>query len=502
MVKQSEKIKNPNKSNVLFGILSICLIVFIIAISLLIASFNKLMLEHDEKMTGELCTIMAEKINLAIESMNDTTEAVAIVLSAESFDTVEQAYDTLNFESFEYMNNDQFLSMGLLDANKKVYATEPEIREFEKWNLTEIVDMAEPVSMSVPYRSKLSGQPVITQFAKFYYGDNEQGWLYVTYKFNNLQKIANTQSVGNHIEVDLVDSKSFNVIICVSNDEKAVGSWSNAYLIKQNLDASMEENYNSWLKAMRNGVENISSAYTENGIRYIQYSTKIASMPGWYLEVRVSSEALSATLGDLRNLVINFIVVLLVVVLVLMFVMYKINKRENALLEEISENDSLTGLHNRRAFELYAKERIDKGKYFVLILLDIDHFKDVNDNLGHDMGDELLEKFSSIMSNTLGKDAILFRLGGDEFVALTELNIQEEIDEKLKQSLEEIHRIKLSTDAELKRTLSFSAGASRFPFDAAELDTLLKCADRALYHVKQNGRDGYYWYEDLENKNL
>ena len=495
MKRKLEYGASVKRKNSLFLILSICLIVFIVAITVLIKSFNNLMSTHDQSLSNEICIIMTEKMDIAIDSMNKTSEGIAQVLSSQNYKTVKQAYDSIDKKTLE---DELFLSMGLIDENKNIYASESEIREFEKWNLVETAELANPVSMSVPYRSMLCGQPVVTLFSKFQYGNGKNGWVFVTYRFKDLQDIANTGSMDNEIEVELVNSKSFNIIVCVSPVENTVGSWKNAYLMMQSLDNPKSPKFANWMEALRNGEDNVSLTYYNGGIHYTQSSTKIDTMPDWYLVVRIPSSKLSATMEHFRNHVINFVLVLFVLMVILFLSMYKLNQREKQLLEEISEHDSLTGLFNRRAFQLLARNWIEQGKELAVIFFDVDHFKKVNDNLGHDAGDELLVQFSDILSKCLGKDSVLFRLGGDEFIALVDVNDEEKIDDKLLRALKEVHKISLGTAVDIDEEMSFSAGIAKYPSDAKELDELIKCADEALYQIKKNGRDGYCWYENIE----
>ena len=492
-----DRVGPKRRGKSLFIILGLCLIVFIVAISLFIASFNKLMSTHDQNLSDEICTIMTEKMNIAIDSMNTTTQGVATVLSIQDYRNAEEAYNSLNIDSIE---KDQFLSIGIIDADKNIYATDAEKREFDKWNLMATAELAAPVSMSVPYRSMLCGQPVVTMFSKFTYGNNEKGWVFITHRFRDLEEIAYTDSMDKDIDVELLNSQSLNSIICVSSDENAVGRWNNAYLVNESLDDPAGKQFNKWLESIKNGESNNSISYYYNGVHYTQSSTKIATMPGWYLIVRIPSSKLSDAMGHFRNYVLNFVIILLIIVIILVISMYQLNRRENQLLEEISEHDTLTGLFNRRAFQLFAKDRITKGRNTALVFIDVDHFKIVNDTLGHDAGDDLLIKFTDILNDCLGNDSVIFRFGGDEFIALIDMESEEVVNTKMLKALKEVHGIKLNSTVEFDEEMSFSAGIARFPLDAENLEELIKCADEALYQIKENGRDGFCWYKNIQNK--
>ena len=317
-----DRVGPKRRGKSLFIILGLCLIVFIVAISLFIASFNKLMSTHDQNLSDEICTIMTEKMNIAIDSMNTTTQGVATVLSIQDYRNAEEAYNSLNIDSIE---KDQFLSIGIIDADKNIYATDAEKREFDKWNLMATAELAAPVSMSVPYRSMLCGQPVVTMFSKFTYGNNEKGWVFITHRFRDLEEIAYTDSMDKDIDVELLNSQSLNSIICVSSDENAVGKWNNAYLVKDTLDDPTGTSFNKWLESIKKGEGDNSISYYHNGVHYTQSSTKIETMPGWYLIVRIPSSKLSDAMGHFRNYVINFVIILLIIVIILVISMYQLN---------------------------------------------------------------------------------------------------------------------------------------------------------------------------------
>jgi diguanylate cyclase (GGDEF)-like protein len=155
-------------------------------------------------------------------------------------------------------------------------------------------------------------------------------------------------------------------------------------------------------------------------------------------------------------------------------------------LVRMATTDPLTGLFNRRAFFERASgacRRAARDKAVSAILMDIDHFKRVNDTYGHDTGDEAIR----VCAHTLPKNAIVGRLGGDEFAIVLErcsLSKAIEAAKELKLRLAE-RRIETSTEP---IALTCSVGVSEAePGDT--IDQLLRCADIALYDAKVGGRD-------------
>ncbi len=169
-------------------------------------------------------------------------------------------------------------------------------------------------------------------------------------------------------------------------------------------------------------------------------------------------------------------------------------KRAEQELKYIAYHDVLTGLANRKqlqaSFELalaYAKRH---NTMIAIMFLDLDYFKAVNDTLGHDIGDLLLIQIGLRLKALLRSTDISARIGGDEFiVALTELShIEQAIDvaKKILSALEKPIIIKKH-----KIEITGSIGISLYPKDGNALETLIKQADKALYIVKSEGRNGF-----------
>lgn len=492
MNKRKDFFNNVTGSRSFYVTLIICLLVFFGAIAMLITAFNRLISRHDQQLSGEICTLISEKMNNSIQSMTSTTKNIAEVLSAQDFSSPDEIYEKL-----KSMRNTEYISIGFIDTDDRLYATDEEAAEFVKWHLYDTADKADPVSISAPYRSSVFGQPIITMYSNFKYDGTKQGSMFTTYMLSDLQKIAATESLVNDIEIYLMNAQSANIIQCVGTDEHATGSWANAYLSMQNINKEDRDTYNEWLQQVHNGENNIGISYSIGETFYSQYCSEIQSMPGWYVVVRIPSNALSATMSTFRNYVLIFLAILLIVVVVLIINMYRLSKQENRMLEQLSIHDPLTQALNRRAFDFASEQRINNSnKDAALLFFDIDYFKQVNDHFGHDAGDQLLVAFCNVLRKNFEEHGIVSRFGGDEFVVLVDMESRESIDKILEQVAEDAHNITLTDKSnEGSFMISFSSGASRFPHDANNMPDLKKCADMALYFVKERGRNGYLWYD-------
>ena len=170
-------------------------------------------------------------------------------------------------------------------------------------------------------------------------------------------------------------------------------------------------------------------------------------------------------------------------------------------LEYQAVTDPLTGLFNRRGFYQAAENQLLRNERTsttsVLLYLDLDGFKRVNDCLGHDAGDRVLRWVSEQLKGSLRSFDILARMGGDEFTALLDLEFPEQaakIAEKL------IERLSICQQIEgLDMTLGASIGIATYPDCGANLDGLLRAADIAMYEAKRAGRQQYRFYDHEMN---
>ncbi|WP_432735295.1 PAS domain S-box protein [Maridesulfovibrio sp. FT414] len=161
-------------------------------------------------------------------------------------------------------------------------------------------------------------------------------------------------------------------------------------------------------------------------------------------------------------------------------------------LKRMASTDVLTGANNRRCFLDRSKEEIDRfvryGGSLALLMLDIDHFKIINDTYGHDAGDEVLKELVRCSRETLRTSDIFGRIGGEEFAALlVQGNIQSSMQaaERLRKSLEELE---VRVGGQVIR-FTVSIGLTMICMDNPSIEEALKQADRCLYRAKNEGRN-------------
>lgn len=159
---------------------------------------------------------------------------------------------------------------------------------------------------------------------------------------------------------------------------------------------------------------------------------------------------------------------------------------------ELANHDALTGVANRAKFNRELGLRLDSsqvsGDRCALLLLDLDHFKNINDTLGHGVGDEVLRAVTNRITEVIDRRHLLARLGGDEFCVLTDLNAYDA--GLLSAKLVQANAVPLIVD-EHPITVGLSVGLACYPEDASTSEELLTRADLALYAVKAAGRQGW-----------
>jgi len=175
-----------------------------------------------------------------------------------------------------------------------------------------------------------------------------------------------------------------------------------------------------------------------------------------------------------------------------------------ARLKYLAENDPMTGLSNRHYFENHLHAAISRAQRFEskvgLLFLDIDNFKLINDSLGHDIGDQILQHVASRLLDVIREGDIVCRLGGDEFAIIAhDIEIETSLATLAQRIIDSLHTP--ITLAQTQHFISCSIGISTFPNCAENAEDMLKHADLAMYHVKRMGRNGFHFFtEGLQEK--
>ncbi len=174
------------------------------------------------------------------------------------------------------------------------------------------------------------------------------------------------------------------------------------------------------------------------------------------------------------------------------------HKRSRAEVDFLAYHDHLTGLPNRLQFKKSLEQALiraqQQGDMLAVLFIDLDHFKYVNDTLGHSVGDQLLRKVADkIQSVFRTEDTVVARLSGDEFtVLLCDLAHQRSVD-NIVDKLMQVFRAPIYV-GDYKFFQGISVGISMYPQDGQDVEALMKNADAAMYRAKEEGRQDYRYY--------
>ena len=172
-------------------------------------------------------------------------------------------------------------------------------------------------------------------------------------------------------------------------------------------------------------------------------------------------------------------------------------KRNEQQLKDMATHDALTGLPNRRLFN----DRLDIAlaqagrtrQPLIVIMLDLDGFKQVNDTMGHSVGDELLKAVGRRLTGLLRKSDTIARMGGDEFMLLLPQVTRAEDAAAVAQKIVGVVGKRFVLDSH-ELNVTTSVGVSIYPTDGEDANTLTKNADAAMRSAKQQGRNNYQFY--------
>ncbi|WP_411836129.1 diguanylate cyclase [Pseudomonas chlororaphis subsp. aurantiaca] len=208
----------------------------------------------------------------------------------------------------------------------------------------------------------------------------------------------------------------------------------------------------------------------------------------WYLFVDKREDS---ALGDIRRSLYLNLLICLAITLIVLTLLNGVVRRFQRKIETQATLDSLTGLHNRRGFDLLAAQAMHEArresKPLTALLLDLDHFKRLNDTYGHLAGDQVLSGFARHLESCLRKSDIVCRWGGEEFIVLlkdTDSATALKIAEKIRLLIEQQRYAYEGKNMQL----TVSIGVTTLQADDT-LHSLLSRADHAMYRAKQTGRN-------------
>lgn len=280
---------------------------------------------------------------------------------------------------------------------------------------------------------------------------------------------------------------------------------------KHGLSNNQQLNIPDW-RNIYNPSDNIGFIQEIDNDIFVWRQIDIKDVRGLSLGTVYLSINVTDWIRDYQQTGILTFIIYLIISIILIFTLYILTQRtqkaETELkltkdkFEKLASYDQLVGLPNRHLFKNELRNRIEEAKRFNQIIavsfIDLDNFKIINDTLGHDQGDMLIQKASKRISQLIRQYDVLARFGGDEFILMMpNIDSQSDLMNIMDKILKEMAKpIKLNSEIV---HITISIGISLFPDDARNVDDLLRYADVAMYEAKEAGRNNYRFFTSQNN---
>ena len=329
-------------------------------------------------------------------------------------------------------------------------------------------------------------------------------------------RMGKTKLTTSFIQIDL--SEMLSVITKQTDENETINSvyYSNGENIT-GTDTEDEENILNQLKSatfiesggydklkadFASGTSGFTSFRQGHIINYMYYTPVEGTH--WMFTVMIRESAISNNISDIRKgMLRNSVTQILVIVAVMMlaFILFfiyskRMQKKETHRLIRVSQTDAMTGVYNRGGGEKAIRKALEAGAEGFFFLLDADKFKSINDNYGHDVGDQVIIAIADSMKATFRDEDILMRLGGDEFAvyALGVCN-KEAADRVIRRFFSVLETIDIPSLGD--RPIYVSLGAAFWTSDCGwSFDELYKNADTRLYYSKEREGNSVTYYNE------
>lgn len=311
---------------------------------------------------------------------------------------------------------------------------------------------------------------------------------------NTAQMRVTNNSLLSSYEVlkDILNNIGSGIIVCDRNSAAILFSNKVAAESKEIQNAIKEcmqelmssEEYKSYLDRKKAYDEEDGTDYVKPYIRPIE---KYSAESGLWFEIRFTnlvwidgSEVIVCTASDITQ-----------------------KKKSQQKIEFQAHNDFLTGLYNRMKCESdlkkIIKQSVKDGAKGALMFIDLDDFKHINDGLGHQYGDVLLQQIAAGLQSIVGLRGKCYRMGGDEFVAIVMPDMFSELERIANKVKDMFNKPWYLMETEYFCTMSM--GIAVFPDDSKDVHEIIRLADIAMYESKKNGKNGYTFYDSCSKLN-
>lgn len=428
----------------------------------------------------ESCTVLVQK---EMNYLKNLTASAASILGRTDIQKGEEIINALE----DYSSTSNVVRALFISVDGQAYTSyRGYLGQDDKYKCIDgvyIAQVKEPVFLQ-PHYDEEAGEVVLGVMAPVTIG-SRRGVLISAYSMEELSSLLK----------ESFSDESWHIGILNKNGEVVLGKNKEEFMIDTFGSLEGIEFLNSSLEGMREDfAEGVSgfSIYRVGGVtRYFTYGP--VGMNNWYTIVMVREDVLRSKLTKPENYGAQLTVELVLIMLgFLCFVIanrVREQKKVRKILERAAMLDGLTGVYNRKGIEEEVNQILktaDVDTKAVLLVIDLDDFKKINDQEGHLFGDSVLRECANRLDSIFKDEGLIGRIGGDEFVVfIQDGRNPEEIKEKINRLNEHFF---LFTDAGKKQEISISVGMAETGKDTGSFLMLYELADAALYRAKEAGK--------------
>lgn len=351
--------------------------------------------------------------------------------------------------------------------------------------------------MSSPVENMVDGKTKVILAVPIYKDGGVMGVLGASYNVGALNQML-FDDIYDGVGFSMIIDSSGRIISCDSGKAyRNIGISDNVYEFYVKNGEVSEKDMAEAKSNIQNQKAGILVLKDKNEVSYLAYDT--LEMNDWMLCYVVPQSKAQERYQFVQDRQVMLVFVIGGgMIAFLLIILYRESQKQKHM-KELANIDGLTQLHNKIGTENLVTEWLD-GKESksggVLLMLDVDRFKQINDNFGHAVGDKVLYKVGHLLKSSFRENDIVGRVGGDEFLIFMKgVTSEEFVTRRMESLIQYFHELSV---VEIKdHRLTCSIGAAFMPKDGTTFDSLYQNADEALYRTKRNGRDGFSIYHKV-----
>ncbi|MDC7231665.1 MAG: diguanylate cyclase [Spirochaetales bacterium] len=358
---------------------------------------------------------------------------------------------------------------------------------------------ADHTIISDVYIDRETGDRTVTISSPLYLHETFIGIISADVFMNDISEWLRNKMSGEDVYTYLIDPEG-TVIVHTLRPE-LVGT--NLYRDSRLYDSFFlrMEGFLEYFEEVKNTSQVVKMEYTAAGKKTRGIIRKVED-GDWYLSVAAIEEKNLVNFIRLNGKSILFNLLILSVIITLLHLVMRIKielEHKNKLLTIDNESDFLTGIYNRRYFNLYIEQLWENGaednSEVSLLMMDIDHFKGYNDTYGHIKGDEVLIEVTDIINHTIRKQDVFSRYGGEEFVLVLNQVTPDDVQKIASKIVEAVYERNIVNSSSPLGRITISIGiASMKGEEKIGVRQFIHKADQALYSAKEEGRNRFSVY--------